>query len=77
MKKIGGWLAAFFAGVSAGLIVMYKLAGEKVSVNIKKIKNKRIGTSTTTIPIVISTEKLTREQRKEQRKQRKEARKQK
>ncbi len=53
MKKIWGFLATFFMGVSAGLILMYKLAGEKIVVNVKKVKNKRVGSSEVNVPISI------------------------
>jgi hypothetical protein len=54
MKKIWGYLAAFFAGLSAGLILMYKLMGEQIEINIKRIKTKR-GSSDIDIPIVIQS----------------------
>lgn len=42
----------FFIGVSAGLVAMYKLTGETIKVEVKKIKNKRIGgNSEVTIPV--------------------------
>jgi len=54
----------FFAGLSAGLLVMYKVIGDTVKVEVKKIKNKRVGSSETTIPIDINTRRLTKERRK-------------
>ena len=79
MKKIGFYLAAFFGGLSAGLLVMYKVIGDTVKVEVKKIKNKRVGTSTTTIPIIIDAKKVKEKikQRKLNRKQKRELRKQK
>lgn len=41
----------FFIGVSAGLVAMYKLTGDTVKIEVKKIKNKRVGSSVVTIPI--------------------------
>ncbi len=72
MKKIWPYIAMFFAGISAGLIAMYKIIGDTVKVEVKKVKNKRVGSSTTTIPINIDTKK---ESRKEKRNQRRDARK--
>ena len=54
MKKIWGYLAAFFAGLSAGLVLMYKLMGEQVEINIKRIKTKR-GSSDIDIPITVES----------------------
>lgn len=42
MKKIWGFIATFFIGFSAGLIAMYKLMGDTVKIEIKKVKNKRV-----------------------------------
>jgi len=53
MKKIWGFIATLFIGFSAGLIAMYKLMGEQIEVNIKKVKNKRVGSSQVDIPITI------------------------
>ena len=50
MKKIWGFIATLFIGFSAGLIAMYKLMGDKVEVNIRRIKTKR-GSSDISIPI--------------------------
>ena len=56
----------FFAGAIAGLIAMYKLMGDQVEVNIKKVKNKRVGSSEVNIPIDIESR---RERRKSTKKQ--------
>ncbi len=56
MKKIGTFLAFLFAGFAAGLIAMYKLMGDKVEVNIRRIKTKR-GSSDIDIPINIESAK--------------------
>ena len=60
MKKIWSLLAMLFAGFAAGLIAMYKLMGDKVEVNIKRIKTKR-GSSDIDIPINVDSR---RERRK-------------
>ncbi len=51
MKKIWGFIATLFIGFSAGLIAMYKLMGDTVKIEVKKVKNKRVGSSNTSIPI--------------------------
>ena len=53
MKKYWVHIATFLAGVIAGLIAMYKIMGEQIEVNVKRIKNKRVGSSSTSIPIEI------------------------
>ncbi len=64
MKRIWGFIATLFIGFSAGLIAMYKLMGDKVEVNIKRIKTKR-GSSDIDIPInVESPSKRTRRAKK-------------
>jgi len=70
MKKIWGYLAAALAGFSVGLITMYKIMGDTVKVEVKNIKNKRVGTSTTTVPINIDAKKE-RKQRRRSRKNKK------
>ena len=44
----------FFAGIIAGLIAMYKLMGDKVEINIRKIKTKK-GSSDIDIPIIVES----------------------
>ena len=56
MKKIWSFLAMFFAGVIAGLIAMYKLMGDQVEINIKRIKTKR-GSSEVNVPINVERAK--------------------
>ena len=51
MKKIWSYIAMFFIGLSAGLVAMYKLTGDTFKIEVKKIKNKRVGSSEITIPI--------------------------
>lgn len=41
-------------GLSAGLVAMYKLTGDKIEINIKKIKTKH-GSSDVSIPISVET----------------------
>ena len=54
MQKLWSYIAIFLTGVITGLIVMYKLAGEQISVTIRKVKNKRTsGHTSTVIPIEI------------------------
>ena len=40
MKKIWGYIALFFVGLSTGLLVAVKTAGDKYSANIKRIRQK-------------------------------------
>jgi len=70
MKKIWGYLAAALAGFLVGLITMYKILGDTVKCEVKNIKNKRVGTSTTTVPINIDAKKE-RKQRRRSRKNKK------
>ena len=65
MKKILGYLAVGFAFFSGGLITMYKLMGDKIEVNIKKVKNKRVGSSEVNIPIIVESRKDRRRRAKE------------
>ena len=60
MKKIWSYLAMLFAGFAVGLIAMYKIIGDTVEVNIKRIKTKK-GSSDIDIPINIDSR---RERRK-------------
>ena len=71
MKKIWGYLAVGFAFFSAGLVTMYKLMGDQIEINIKKIKTKK-GSSDIDIPINIDNAKKARQTRREKRKQAKE-----
>ncbi len=52
MKKIWSYLAVGFAFFSAGLVTMYKLMGDQIEINIKKIKTKR-GSSEVNVPITV------------------------
>ena len=61
----------FFAGAVAGLIAMYKLMGDQIEINIKKVKNKRVGSSRVDIPINVEGRAGSREKRAERRKKRK------
>jgi hypothetical protein len=54
MKKIWSYIAMIFAGFAAGLIAMYKIMGEQIQVNVRKIKNKGTsGDNSVIIPIDI------------------------
>ena len=73
MKKIWSYIAIFLSGVITGLIIMYKLAGEQISVTVHKVKNKRTsGQTSTVIPIEIQKGdkrlKRTRKQRRQDKK---------
>ncbi len=68
MKRIWGFIATLFIGFSAGLIAMYKLMGDKVEVNIKRIKTKR-GSSEVNLNLDVDTSKMARQTKREQRKQ--------
>lgn len=55
----------FFAGMVAGLITMYKLMGDQIEINVKKIKNKRtVGQGDVVIPITTETPKNHKKRRK-------------
>jgi len=57
----------FFVGLSAGLVTMYKLMGDKIEVNIKRIKTKK-GSSEVSIPVNIeSPQKRTKRANKRKR----------
>jgi len=71
MKKIWGYIAALLAGFSAGLIAMYKLMGEQIKIEIKRIKNKRVGESNTSIPIDLSNRENKRLSKRQKRKKKK------
>lgn len=54
MKKAWSYISAVLTGIIIGMVAMYKLTGEQIEVNIKKVKNKRTsGSNTLTIPITI------------------------
>lgn len=63
MKKIWSYLAVGFAFCIAGMVFMYKLMGEQIQINIKKIKTKK-GSSDIDIPISIESRKDRRKQAK-------------
>ena len=63
MKKIWSYLAVGFAFFSAGLIAMYKLMGDQVEINIKRIKTKK-GSSDISIPISVGSRKNRRKSNK-------------
>lgn len=63
MKKIWSFIAMVFIGFSAGLIAMYKLMGDQIEINIKKIKTKK-GSSSVTVPISIESRKDRRKSNK-------------
>lgn len=65
-------LVCGLAGFSLGLIVMYKLMGEQISITVRKVKNKRTsGSNSVTIPIEVdkNRSKLGRKERRLKRKQ--------
>ena len=63
MKKIWSYLAVGFAFFSAGLITMYKIMGDQIEINIKRIKTKK-GSSNVTVPINIESRKDRRKSNK-------------
>ena len=67
MKRIWGFIATLFIGFSAGLIAMYKLMGDKVEVNIKRIKTKR-GSSEVNLNLDVDSPQKRLKRTKEQRK---------
>ena len=64
MKKIWSYIAMVFVGFSAGLITMYKLMGDQVEINIKRIKTKK-GSSDIDIPISVESPRKRRKRDKE------------
>ena len=64
MKKIWGYIAMFFIGVSAGIVAGVKLMGDQVEINIKKIKTKK-GSSDIDIPITVESRRDRRKAAKE------------
>ena len=56
-------MAVGFAFFSAGLIAMYKLMGDQVEINIKRIKTKK-GSSDISIPISVGSRKDQRKSNK-------------
>jgi len=77
MKKIWGYIAVFFIGLSAGLLVAIKTAGDKYSAIIRKIKQKgRDGATGTVVfkPVAGSDAKSNRQVRLDDRIAKKQAR---
>ena len=68
MKKIWSYVAMFFIGLAAGLVAMYKLMGDQIEINIKKIKTKK-GSSDIDINLDVDNAKKARQTRREKRKQ--------
>jgi len=68
MKKLWSYIAMFFIGLSAGLVAMYKLTGDQIEINIKKIKTKR-GSSDISIPIHVDKPEKRPKRTKAERKQ--------
>ena len=59
MKKAWGYIALFFAGVAAGIVVGVKIMGDQISITVKKIKQKRTsGESDISIPINLDNANL-------------------
>jgi hypothetical protein len=64
MNKAWGYISAALGGIIVGLIAMYKIIGDTVTVTVKKVKNKKVGSSTTSIPINVETRKTRRKERR-------------
>ena len=63
MKKFWGYISAFLAGIIAGLIAMYKIMGDQITIEVRKIKNKGVsGTSNVNIPISLTDANLSPKQ---------------
>jgi len=75
MKKAWVYIASVLSGVILGMVAMYKLMGDQIEINIRKVKNKGTsGDNSVTIPIDIKSAQdrfKTRKQRKAARKVRK------
>lgn len=68
MKKIWIYISTFLLGVVAGLITMFKLMGEQIEVNVRKVKNKRTsGQTSTTIPIEVKARERAKKDKKMER----------
>ena len=59
MSKVWSYISAILMGIILGIVIGVKwLAGQDISVEIKKIKNKRTsGTNTTNMPIEVKVPK--------------------
>lgn len=65
MKKLWPYISAFLLGIIGGVIAGVKLMGEKVTVEVRKVKNKKVsGGGNTSIPIEVEMPKKRRKQRK-------------
>ena len=54
MKKIWVYISTFLTGVIAGLVAMYYMMGDQISIEVRKIKNKKTsGANSVTIPIEV------------------------
>ena len=71
MKKAWVYISTFLLGVIAGIVTMYKLMGDRIEVNVRRIKSKGVsGTSSVTIPINIDKPEKRSKMRKAKRSQR-------
>jgi len=68
MKKIWPYISALLFGFAAGIITMYKIMGDQISIEIKKIKTKR-GSSEVVIPINVESAQKKPRRTKDERKQ--------
>lgn len=68
--KIWQYISAILSGVILGIIIAIKfLVGQDISIEVRKIKNKRIsGKSDVTIPIKVQTSKSDRQMKRQHRK---------
>ena len=66
MKKVWPYITAILAGMVLGIIIAVKwLTGQDITVEVKKIKNKKTsGDNTVTVPVNIETRKEKRKRRK-------------
>ena len=66
MKNIWSYVSAILMGTILGIVIGVKwLAGQDISIEVKKIKNKRTsGTTTTNVPIEVEVPKRKRKKRK-------------
>ena len=76
MKKIWSYIALFFVGLSAGLLVAVRTAGDDYSAYIKRIKQrgKEGATQTVDFKPVLNSDDQTLSDRKTKRKERREKR---
>jgi hypothetical protein len=66
MKKIWTYISVFLTGIIGGLVAMYYMMGDQVTVKVRKIKNKKTsGDNQVIVPIEVENTKKRRKRRRE------------